>query len=293
MYKEGLIQKGREQAMQKMINKSDMDAFMSMDPRIVELRRKMFYQDGVLLQEGPSGVQQGQLVPAPGIGQLQRYPVDDIVERTLCTLEMPFGRAGRKKSVAQAMALPPDSDALYDGRPILAEYARVEVAWMNTDFDQEEIDIPTDDGGRLLDSTLGSVVLWNKADIVLEMPTPSTQPSLPGSSPRGDDPNDGDDDDSGGKGNDNAGGPATSPRDSPPTNKSSARGDTGATPPSGSGSKEGSNQCPLLPWKPTDKEGATPLNHTKMSWEAYQSADKYPYSTEFERFAPFEHSHTL
>jgi hypothetical protein len=174
MYKEGLIQKGREQAMQEMINKSIMDAFTSMDPQIVELRRKMFRQDGVLPQEGPSGVQQGQLVLAPGNGQLQRYPVDDIVKRTMCTLEMPFDRARRKKSVAQAMALPPDSSALYDGRPIPAEYARVEVAWTNTNFDQEEIDIPTDDGGRLLGSTLGSVVLWNKADIVLEMPTLST-----------------------------------------------------------------------------------------------------------------------
>jgi hypothetical protein len=55
VYKEGLIQKGREQAMQEMINKSVMDAFMSMDPWIVEL----FCQDGVLPQEGPSGVQQG------------------------------------------------------------------------------------------------------------------------------------------------------------------------------------------------------------------------------------------
>jgi hypothetical protein len=152
----------------------------------------------------------------------------------------------------------------------------------------------------LLGSTLGLVVLWNKADIVLEMPTPSTQPSLPRSSPPSDDPDDGDDDDNdgGGKGNDNAASPATSPRDSPPTDKSSARGDTRATPgdvtpPSESGLKNGSNQCPSPPRKPADEEGATPLNHTKTSWEAYQLADKYPYSTEFERFAPFKHSHTL
>jgi hypothetical protein len=50
----------------------------------------------------------------------------------------------------------------------------VEVAWTNADFNQEEIDIPMNDGGRLLDSTLGLVVLWNKADIVLEMRMPST-----------------------------------------------------------------------------------------------------------------------
>jgi hypothetical protein len=33
------------------------------------------------------------------------------------------------------MALPPDSGALYNGMPIPAEYAQVEVAWMNADFD--------------------------------------------------------------------------------------------------------------------------------------------------------------
>jgi hypothetical protein len=70
MYKEGLIHKGREQAMQEMINKSIMDAFTNMDPWIMELGRKTFHQDDVLLQEGPSGVQQGQLVLAPGTGKL-------------------------------------------------------------------------------------------------------------------------------------------------------------------------------------------------------------------------------
>jgi hypothetical protein len=120
----------------------------------------------------------------------------------------------------------------------------------------------------------------------------------PGVFPPGDDPDDSDNDDDGGKGNDNVAGLATSPRDSPPTNKSSARGDIGATPgnatpPSKSGLKKGSNQCPLLPWKPTDEEGATPSNHTNTSWEAYQLADNYLYSTELERFAPFKHSHTL
>jgi hypothetical protein len=47
-YKEGLIQKGRDEAIQEMINKSVLDAFTSTDPRIVELRRKMFRQDGML-----------------------------------------------------------------------------------------------------------------------------------------------------------------------------------------------------------------------------------------------------
>jgi hypothetical protein len=53
------------------------------------------------------------------------------MERTLCTLEMPFGRFRRKKSVAQGMTLPPDSGAMYNGRPIAPDYARVDVLWTN------------------------------------------------------------------------------------------------------------------------------------------------------------------
>jgi hypothetical protein len=41
-YKEGLIEQGREETIQAMVNKSVLDAFTSTDPRIVELRRKMF-----------------------------------------------------------------------------------------------------------------------------------------------------------------------------------------------------------------------------------------------------------
>jgi hypothetical protein len=89
----------------------------------------------------------------------------------MCTLQVPFGRAGRKKEVAQGVALPPKSDAMYNGRPIPPNYARMDVAWMNPDFEQEELDIVTEDGARLIGVTIGSQVLWNKADILLEMPS--------------------------------------------------------------------------------------------------------------------------
>ena len=56
---------------------------------------------------------------------------------------------------------------------------------------------------------LGMQVLWNKSNIVLDMPTPVSQPSQPSSSP----PGDPDDD------NDNAGGPGSNPLGSlPPDN---------------------------------------------------------------------------
>jgi hypothetical protein len=127
--------------MKEMINKSIQDTFTSTDPRIVELRRQMFCQAGVLPQEGPSAVQ-GQMVP--GTRQLPRYPVDDITEPTFCTLQMPFGRARKKKEVAQGVVQPPESGATYNGKPIPPDCALVDVVWVNPDFEHEELDFPTE-----------------------------------------------------------------------------------------------------------------------------------------------------
>ena len=60
-------------------------------------------------------------------GQLPRYPVDDIIQPTTCTLQVPFGRAQRKKDMATGVALPPESDAMYDNKLIPPDYARVDV----------------------------------------------------------------------------------------------------------------------------------------------------------------------
>ena len=59
---------------------------------------------------------------------------------------MPFDRAQRKKEVGQGMALLLESCAMYDGKPIPPNYARVDVTWMNPDFDEDEINIPTEEG---------------------------------------------------------------------------------------------------------------------------------------------------
>ena len=40
---------------------------------------------------------------------------------------MAFDRAQRKKDVATGLALPPKSGAMYDGKPILPDYAWVNV----------------------------------------------------------------------------------------------------------------------------------------------------------------------
>jgi hypothetical protein len=136
---------------------------------------------------------------------------------------VPFDRAQRKKEVAQGVALPPESGATYDGKPIPPDYARVDMMWTNLDFDEDEIDIPTEEGYMFIGATIGVRVLWNKSDIVLDMPMPASQPSHPLSSPLGD-PGDDDDYDSGDDNdsddNDNAGGSGTSTLGSPPLGNS-------------------------------------------------------------------------
>ena len=42
------------------------------------------------------------------------------------------------------VALPPKSGAMYSGKPIPPDFARVDVMWTNVDFGEDEIDIPTE-----------------------------------------------------------------------------------------------------------------------------------------------------
>ena len=60
---------------------------------------------------------------------------------------------------------------MYDSKPILSDYARVDVTWTNKDFDEDEIDIPTEEGYMFISATSGMCMLCNKSDIVLDMPT--------------------------------------------------------------------------------------------------------------------------
>jgi hypothetical protein len=73
----------------------------------------------------------------PGTRQPSRYLVDDIEQQTLCTLQMPFGRAGKKKEVAQGVALLPEPDAMFNGMPIPPDYAKVSIVWICPRFEQE------------------------------------------------------------------------------------------------------------------------------------------------------------
>jgi hypothetical protein len=51
-YKEGIFQKGKEEAVKEMIMGTIQDAFTSTDPKMVELRTQIFIQAGVMPQPG-------------------------------------------------------------------------------------------------------------------------------------------------------------------------------------------------------------------------------------------------
>jgi hypothetical protein len=63
---------------------------------------------------------------------------------------------------------------MYDGKPISPDYARVNVMWTNKDFDDDEIDIPTEEGYRFIGATIAMRVVWNKSDNVLDMSMPAS-----------------------------------------------------------------------------------------------------------------------
>jgi hypothetical protein len=95
---------------------------------------------------------------------------------------------------------------------------------MHDHHEEDELDFPTEEGAMTLSYALGFQVLWNKADIELQMLKPVSQPSQPSSSPPGG-PSDDDDDDNGGDGNGNDGGPDSTPR-SPRPDTSNPQGGT-------------------------------------------------------------------
>ena len=79
--------------MKEIIRGTIQEMFTSTDPKIVELRMQMFHEAGLLTQ-------QGQAQMPPSTSQPQRYPVDEITKPTVASLQVPWGRTGKKKTVA-------------------------------------------------------------------------------------------------------------------------------------------------------------------------------------------------
>ena len=114
--------------------------------------------------------------------------------------------------MARGVEILPESGTMYG-------YARVDMTWMNQEFDEDEIDIPCPNGNRYMRSLTGEKVLWNKSNIMLDEVTPVSMCSKPSPSPSSD-PSDDDDDNSDDDYNNNAG-PGSSPRASLPPGNSS------------------------------------------------------------------------
>ena len=90
-------------------------------------------------------------------------------------LVVPYGRMmSKKKEVARGVALPLKSGSMYDNKPIPPDYARVDVMWTNKEFDEDKINIPTEEGSMFFGASLNMRVLWNKSDIVLDVPMPAS-----------------------------------------------------------------------------------------------------------------------
>jgi hypothetical protein len=179
-------------------------------------------------------------------------------------LKVPWGRTGKKKDVAHATVQPPNPKAKYHGILILPEYAVVEVMWTHDHHNDDELDFPNEEGDTTLGQVLGTRVLWNKADIVLDMPKPVSKPSQPSSSlPGGPSDND---DDNGSDGNGDDCGHGSTPPCSPCSDLSNPQGGTGGElghqTPSASLTK---GKCPPTLKKP-EEEGDKLAQLTNVEW---------------------------
>jgi hypothetical protein len=135
----------------------------------------------------------------------------------------------------------------------------VEVAWTDNHHDEDELDFANEEGDTTFGQALGTVVLWNRGDIVFYTSKPATKTSQLSPSPLGGPSHDDDDDDdNGGNGNgDDGSHVSTTP--SPCSDTSNPQGGTGdepghqTSPPSQSQGK-----CPPAP-KKTKAEGDKPI----------------------------------
>jgi hypothetical protein len=70
------------------------------------------------------------------------------------------------------VAIPPYEITYYASDQIPADYAVVIVSWAAPGFEEHDLEIPTPNGVRFLGATICFELLWNKEDILLELPTP-------------------------------------------------------------------------------------------------------------------------
>jgi hypothetical protein len=154
--------------------------------------------------------------------------------------------------------------------------------WTHDHDNDDELDFPNEEGDTTLGRVLGTHVLWNKADIVLDMPKPVSKSSQPSSSPLGGLSDN--DDENGGDGNGDDGGHGSTPPRSPCPDLSNPQGGTGGEPghqtlpPSLAKGK-----CPPT-LKKLEEEGDKLAQLTNVEWAVWNVAEEYQYTTAFERY---------
>jgi hypothetical protein len=135
-------------------------------------------------QGGPS--QRRSSVAYTGVGDdeapMDRYPVDDIREKTSCELHV--GVRNLSLKAADGYALTCESTTLWHCNEIPDGYGRVGVDQLVPGYESLELDIPGANDERTLGDIVGGIILWRKKYIVF----PGWAPRPPSSPPSRDSP---------------------------------------------------------------------------------------------------------
>jgi len=110
----------------------------------------------------PTGIQAAVDASAP-----QRFPVDEITQRTPCDLQTAIKNL--MFTIAYSTAMPTQPGDVYHGQQIPAGYARVGVEQACEGWRTLELDIPRGDGERTLAEAIHGYILWDKRYIILKL----------------------------------------------------------------------------------------------------------------------------
>jgi len=116
-------------------------------------------------------------VGAAGEAPMDRYPVDNIREKTPCELHVPVRNLSFK--AADGYALTCESTALWHCNKIPDGYGRVGVDEILPGYDSLELDIPGAEDERTLGEVGSGIILWKKKYIVFPGSPPRPPPSPP------------------------------------------------------------------------------------------------------------------
>jgi hypothetical protein len=106
---------------------------------------------------------------------MDRYPVDDIREKTNYELHQSMKNISTK--VVVGYALPCGPREVWHGREIRAGYARIGVNAIVLGYESLELDIPGPEEQTTLGEVLGGIILWDKKHIVFLGSAPRRPPS--------------------------------------------------------------------------------------------------------------------